>query len=70
MPRTQVALAGRIRPGDVVDVDGRLVAVTRVKRAQGRKPPKGENLHVVLEDGGLLRVNSLAPVRIQARTAP
>lgn len=68
MPRTQVALAGRVKPGDTVIVDGRTAVISRVKKAQGRKPPAGENLHLVAEDGELVRINSLAPIRIQART--
>jgi hypothetical protein len=68
MPRTQVALAGRIKPGDTIIIDGRPAVISRVKRAQGRKPAAGENLHLVAEDGELLRINSLAPVRIEVRT--
>jgi hypothetical protein len=67
VPRTQVALAGRVKPGDAVVIDGRTVVISRVKRAQGRKPAAGENLHLVAEDGELLRVNSLTAVRISAR---
>jgi len=69
MPRTQIALAGRIKPGDAVVVDGALKVIARVKRAQGRKPAKGENLHLVADDGEILRMNSLAPVRMAARPA-
>lgn len=68
MPKTQIALAGRIKPGDTVVIDGRPVVVDRVKRAQGRKPASGENLHLVAEDGQLVRVNSLAPLRILPRS--
>lgn len=68
MPKTQVALAGRIKPGDAVIVDGTARVIARIKRAQGRKPTSGENLHLVVDDGDILRRNSLTPVRIAART--
>jgi hypothetical protein len=67
MARTQVALAGRVKAGDTVIIDGRSAVINRVKRAQGRKPAVGENLHLVADDGELLRVNSLEPVRISTR---
>ena len=63
---TQLSLAGRVRPGDRLLCDGRVVEIARVKRAQGRKPKTGENLHLVA-DGEVVKVNSLAPVRIEAR---
>lgn len=63
---TQVAVASHVRPGDLV-VDGdRYIEVVRVRRAQGRKPPPGENLHLVGEDN-VIKVNSLGAVRIRAR---
>lgn len=64
---TQVALASHIRAGDHVASDGRFVEVLRVRRAQGRKPPRGENLHLVGADA-VIKVNSLDGVRILART--
>lgn len=64
---TQVALASHVRPGDHVATGGRFVEVLRVRRAQGRKPPRGENLHLVSEDE-VIKVNSLDGVRILART--
>ena len=62
--RTQVAVAGRLKPGDRVVVDGQTKVIAAVKRAAGRKPPQGENLHVSTEDGEMIRVNSTAGVRI------
>lgn len=63
---TQVAVAGRVRAGDRVINGGRLVEVVRVRRAQGRKPAHGENLHLVGEDD-VIKVNSRDAVRIHAR---
>lgn len=63
---TQVAVASRVRPGDQVIVDGRSIEVLRVRRAQGRKPARGENLHLVGVDD-VIKVNSLDAVRIHAR---
>lgn len=63
---TQVALAANVRPGDHVLLDGRFVEVARIRRAQGRKPTRGENLHLVAQDE-LIKVNSLDGVRIRAR---
>jgi hypothetical protein len=66
-PRTtQVALAGRLRPGDRIARDGRVVEILRVRRAQDRKPPQGENLHLVGADE-LIKVNSLEGIRILPR---
>ena len=63
---TQVAVASRVRAGDRVLDGGRFVEIVRVRRAQGRKPARGENLHLLGEDG-VIKVNSLDAVRIQAR---
>lgn len=63
---TQVALASHIRPGDHVASDGRYIEVLRVRRAQGRKPPRGENLHLVAADE-VIKINSLDGIRILAR---
>lgn len=65
--QTQVALASHIRPGDHIAIDGGYVEVLRVRRAQGRKPPQGENLHLVSADE-VIKVNSLDGLRILART--
>ena len=65
---THVALAGHVRAGDLVACDGRYVEVLRVRRAQGRKPPRGENLHFVGTDD-VVKVNSLDGIRILARNA-
>jgi hypothetical protein len=65
---TQVALASHVRPGDHIAIDGRHVEVLRVRRAQGRKPARGENLHLVGADE-VIKVNSLEGIRILARTA-
>lgn len=63
---TQVAIASKVRPGDYVFDDDRSVEVVRVRRAQGRKPARGENLHLIGEDD-VIKVNSLDPVRIRPR---
>lgn len=63
---TQIAVASHVRPGDRVVHGDRYLDVVRVRRAQGRKPARGENLHLV-GDGDLMKVNSLDPVRIRAR---
>lgn len=63
---TQVAVASHVRPGDRVIDGGRSVEVVRVRRAQGRKPARGENLHLVGEDA-VIKVNSLDAVRIHRR---
>jgi len=64
---TQVALASLVRTGDLVLRDDRYVEIVRVRRAQGRKPAKGENLHLVGADE-TIKVNSLDGVRIRARS--
>lgn len=64
--KTQVALAGHVRPGDHVVSEGRFIEVLRVRRAQGRKPRTGENLHLVGADD-VIKVNSLDGIRILAR---
>ena len=63
---TQVALARHVRPGDHIASDGRYVEVLRVRRAQGRKPPQGENLHLVGADE-VIKINSLDGIRILTR---
>lgn len=42
------------------------VEVLRVQRAQGRKPARGENLHLVGAEE-LIKVNSLEGIRILTR---
>jgi hypothetical protein len=64
--KTQVALAGHVRPGDHVVSEGRYIEVLRVRRAQGRKPRTGENLRLVGADE-VIKVNSLDGVRILPR---
>lgn len=61
-----MAIASHVRPGDHVASDGRFVEVIRVRRAQGRKPAQGENLHLVGAEE-IIKVNSLDGVRILAR---
>ena len=61
--RGQLATYGAVRPGDSIVSQGTPAVVTAVRRARGRKPKVGENLHVVT-DQGLVKVNSLAPVRM------
>lgn len=65
---TQVALASHVRRGDHIACDGRYVEVLRVRRAQGRKPPRGENLHLVSADK-VIKINSLDGIRILSRRA-
>lgn len=64
--KTQVALAGHVRPGDHVVSEGRNIEVLRIRRAQGRKPRTGENLHFVGADE-VIKVNSLDGIRILPR---
>lgn len=63
---TQVTLASQVRPGDAVLQDERFIEITRVRRAQGRKPAQGENLHLVADDQ-VVKANSLDALRIRAR---
>lgn len=65
--KTQVALAGHVRPGDHVVSEGRYIEVLRVRRAQGRKPRTGVNLHLVGADDVMIKVNSLDGIRILPR---
>ena len=64
MTRGQLILAGNVRPGDLVLDEGSFRRIQAVRRAQGRKPKAGENLHLVAEDGVLKR-NSTSPVRVR-----
>ena len=64
--QTQVALASHVRAGDHVLHDDRYLEIVRVRRAQGRKPAKGENLHLVCVSE-IITVNSLDGLRIRAR---
>ena len=63
MANGTVTYARRVRPGDAVLQDGTFRVITKVRRAQGRKPPVGENLHLFAGDD-VIKLNSLAPVRI------
>lgn len=63
MASSSLTYAGRVRPGDKVLDNGRFVEVARVRRAQGRKPAEGENLHLLTDDE-TVKVNSLDAVRI------
>lgn len=58
-----VTYAERVQPGDAVYADGDFHVITKVRRAQGRKPKAGENLHLLANDHVIKR-NSLEPVRI------
>jgi hypothetical protein len=60
----KVTPAGRVRAGDEVLHEGRFAVVTAIRKAQGRKPRTGENLHVVMADK-ILKINSAEPVRVQ-----
>lgn len=57
--------AGRVVVGDELFDGAGFVPVVAVRRAQGRKPAVGENLHIVVEGDGVARVNSEAPVWIR-----
>lgn len=61
----KMTVAGRVRPGDEVFDGDEFVEVLRVRRAQGRKPAVGENLHLFLAGDHLLKRNSLDPVSIR-----
>jgi hypothetical protein len=63
---TQIAPAANVRTGDFVLHEGRFVEILKVRRAQGRKPARGENLHLV-SDASAVKVNSLDGVRIRPR---
>lgn len=67
MPSGTLTYAGRVQSGDAVLTNGRLATVTRVRRAQGRKPRAGENLHLLTDTDEVLKLNSLDPVRIVRR---
>lgn len=64
MRKGKVTIAEKIRPGDEIVTDEGFVVVKNVRKAQGRKPPVGENLHFVT-DGEVLKYNSTEPVRIR-----
>lgn len=68
--KTQVKMAARVKPGDLLVIDQKTrpwtVAVRRVERARGRKPKKGETLILHVGKRYPLRINSLQPVRVQA----
>jgi hypothetical protein len=68
MREGKVTPAGRVRAGDHVLHEGRFVLVTTIRRAQGRKPRTGENLHVVTADS-VLKINSTEPVRVHREAA-
>jgi hypothetical protein len=62
--RGVLTFAASVRPGDEVLVDGSFTAVLEVRRAPGRKPKQGENLHLVTADT-VLRHNSTDPIRLR-----
>jgi hypothetical protein len=66
--RGRLTFAGTLRPGDAVLQSDTYLVITKVRRAQGRKPKVGENLHLVTDRGDLVRLNSTEPVRV--RRAP
>jgi len=65
--RAQVTNAGSVRPGDSVGSDGGFVVIDRVRRAQGRKPASGENLHLLTASGDVIKIRSDEPVRVLRR---
>lgn len=64
MVRGQVTVAGTVRAGDSLGQGDHFVVVEKVRRAQGRKPSTGENLHFVTSTGEVVKLNSMQPVRI------
>lgn len=59
-----VTFAGSVRAGDMVRHNDEYTTVVKVRRAQGRKPAEGENLHIVVTGGDVVKINSLQPVRL------
>jgi hypothetical protein len=60
-----VTFARTIRPGDeILDRDA-FVRVATIRRAQGRKPKVGENLHLVTDAGAVIKLNSGDPIRVR-----
>lgn len=57
-----------ISPGDIVLLDGDARTVEWVKRAPGRKPAAGDNLHFGI-DGEHVTVNSEDPIRVVQRAS-
>lgn len=68
MSKGRVTYVHTIRDGDTILVDGRPTEVLGIRRAQGRKPAQGENLHL-LTGGGYVSVNSHAPIRVLSRAS-
>lgn len=68
MRQAKVTYAKTVRPGDVVVIDGSREHVIDVRRAAGRKPAAGENIHLVTADG-YLRANTTEPIRVIRREA-
>lgn len=64
MASGSLTYAGRVQSGDAVLNRGQFKRVTRVRRAQGRKPRAGENLHLLTERDDIIKINSLEPVRV------
>lgn len=62
MGKGTVKMAGRLSEGDVLAERG-APKVLRVTRAQGRKPARGENLHVHTRNTRYT-FNTLDPVRV------
>lgn len=65
--KPSVTYAHKINEGDELVIDGKPRRVEHIRRAQGRKPAKGENLFVTA-GGQRLLVNTLAPVRVVRAT--
>lgn len=63
MTKGAVTYANKISEGDTLVIDGKPRNVEQIRRAQGRKPPRGENLFFVV-NGERLRINTLTPVRV------
>lgn len=61
----QITFARTVRPGDEVLHGGQFSRVTKIRKAQGRKPKAGENLHIVTENDDILKFNSADPLRIR-----
>lgn len=65
----KLTYAGTIQPGDQIRVGDTFTTITKIRKAQGRKPKHGENLHLLTADT-TLRYNSNDPVRVRRATNP
>jgi hypothetical protein len=57
-------VAGRVEVGDEILIGDDFAVIDRIRKAQGRKPKAGENLHLVTPDD-VIKLNSTDPVRVR-----